>query len=232
MKMDTKNGKIELTPEQINEFKRAASQTWGVIGSDILQLQPKIKPKEIVEVVLDADYMVTSGGIKDPVVKEFARSGNENYKMREELVKEVFIPNYKAKLPKSSPPPKDTGKGKKTPQNGSGKVEKGKKAPKKGKESQKKEEPKKGKCFLFTELLKSSPAGLTWEMVESQKWNSNKAHYPGTLGKLVKAEEAYRKDKKMFWGKAPKEVKGNGKTKEPKKPEIKEGTGKTKEVKE
>ena len=82
-------------------------------------------------------------------------------------------------------------------------------------ENAKKESPKQkplGKCALFTELLKNSPQGLDWQTVETQTWNSDThAHYPGTFGKLVKEGLAYRKDKKMFWGKPPAEKK-NGKS--------------------
>ena len=46
------------------------------------------------------------------------------------------------------------------------------------------------------------------------KMEHGKTTYAGTFSKLRKAGEAYRKDGKMFFGKAPKEVKeGNGKQK-------------------
>jgi hypothetical protein len=101
----------------------------------------------------------------------------------------------------------DKGKGKKPQHTAAQSSQKAKKAPLKTKEKG------PGKCQLFVELLKNSPGGIDWETVKAQKWNDAKTTYPGTFSKLRKAGEAFKKDGKLFYGKPPKEVKGNGKEK-------------------
>ena len=90
--------KFNLTPEQIKEFQKAAQATWQTIAYDTLQCMAESKEKdinrvamkkdEVIEVILDADYMLSYGGIKDPVVKDFYKNGD--YDQMVEILKESF----------------------------------------------------------------------------------------------------------------------------------------------
>jgi hypothetical protein len=90
--------KFNLTQEQIKEFQRAAQATWQTIAYDCLQCTAEaegkninrvvIKKDEVIEIVLDADYILTYGGIKDPVVKDFYKNGD--YDQMIEILNEDF----------------------------------------------------------------------------------------------------------------------------------------------
>lgn len=90
--------KFNLTPEQIKEFQKAAQATWQTIAYDLLQSIAEseekdinkvvMKKAEVIECVLDADYILTYGGIKDPVVKDFYKNGD--YDQMIEILNEDF----------------------------------------------------------------------------------------------------------------------------------------------
>jgi len=90
--------RFNLTPKQIKEFQRAAQATWQTIAYDCLQCTAEaegkninkvvMKKDEVIETVLDADYMLSYGGIKDPVVKDFYKFGD--YDQMVEILKEDF----------------------------------------------------------------------------------------------------------------------------------------------
>ena len=90
--------KFNLTQEQIKEFQRAAQATWQTIAYDTLQCIAETEEKdinkvvmkkdEVIETVLDADYILTYGGIKDPVVKDFYKNGD--YDQMIEILNEDF----------------------------------------------------------------------------------------------------------------------------------------------
>lgn len=90
--------KFNLTLEQIKEFQRAAQTTWQTIAYDTLQCIAEseekdinkvvMKKAEVIECVLDADYILTHGGIKDPVVKDFYKNGD--YDQMIEILNEDF----------------------------------------------------------------------------------------------------------------------------------------------
>jgi hypothetical protein len=90
--------KFNLTDGQKKEFQKAALATWDIIAYDTLQCvaeskekninQVTMKRSEVIEIVLDADYIMMYGGIKDPVVKDFYKNGDYNQMI--DIVKEVF----------------------------------------------------------------------------------------------------------------------------------------------
>jgi hypothetical protein len=89
---------FNLTEEQKKEFQKAAQATWQTIAYDTLQCIAEsegkdinrvvMKKDEVIETVLDADYILTYGGIKDPVVKDFYSNGDYNQMI--EILKEDF----------------------------------------------------------------------------------------------------------------------------------------------
>ena len=90
--------KFNLTEAQIKEFQNAAQATWQTIAYDTLQCVAEseekdinkvtIKKDEVIEIVLDADYMLSFGGIKDPVVKDFYKNGD--YDQMTKILKKSF----------------------------------------------------------------------------------------------------------------------------------------------
>jgi len=88
--------KFNLTEEQKKEFQRAAHATWQNIAYDLLQCTAEaeekdinkitIKKDEVIECVLDADYMMPY--LKDPVLKDFYRNGDYDQKIG--ILKESF----------------------------------------------------------------------------------------------------------------------------------------------
>ena len=90
--------RFNLTEEQKKEFQRAAQATWQTIAYDLFQSiaeseekdinRVTMKKDEVIECVLDADYILTYGGIKDPVVKDFYKNGD--YDQMIEILKEDF----------------------------------------------------------------------------------------------------------------------------------------------
>lgn len=69
----------KFTPEEIKKIHTWMQRTWGTIAEDIFTAvegfdDPKkektMKRAEVIEVVLDADYMKSYGGINTPEDKE------------------------------------------------------------------------------------------------------------------------------------------------------------------
>jgi phosphodiesterase/alkaline phosphatase D-like protein len=57
--------RLNLTLDQLEELLQAASATWQVIGSDVLNCEGKgdsalMTQSEVIEVVLDADHILTN----------------------------------------------------------------------------------------------------------------------------------------------------------------------------
>jgi len=89
-----------LTVEQRKEFKDAARRTWQSIGFDVLNAvaaaegmdvnRVSMKRAEVIEVVLDADNMITNWGLVnlELALLEFCRHGNYEDKIR--LLNSVF----------------------------------------------------------------------------------------------------------------------------------------------
>jgi hypothetical protein len=83
--------KKELLPkETIEKVHRCMRNTWDAISSDIFQCEgvgESIPQREVIEVVLDADYMETHGGFKKEELLEFR---DLPYKDQIKIAKEVF----------------------------------------------------------------------------------------------------------------------------------------------
>jgi len=90
MKDETILKRSGLTLDELKEFRQAARNTWQTIGYDIIEANDgkDIPRAEVIEVTLDADYMVMYGRMKSDKVKDFYRNGD--YKLRIEALKPCF----------------------------------------------------------------------------------------------------------------------------------------------
>jgi hypothetical protein len=80
--IDTLDGKIVLTQEEIEKFRTAVHRTYQVIGSDAnLENAPL---NEILEVVLDADYVDSYGGLTKEEYKKLDKWVHQEIKKYQE----------------------------------------------------------------------------------------------------------------------------------------------------
>lgn len=90
---------IKLTEEQKKQFIRAVAATWQTIGYDVLKCQAetdeipikrvRISQSEVIEASLDAGYILTYGGIKEPWLAEYYND-TRNFREMEELAKQAL----------------------------------------------------------------------------------------------------------------------------------------------
>jgi hypothetical protein len=94
--------RFDLTIEQRKIAVRAISDTWNAIGADVLNAVAEEKnlrnresatmpTEDVIEVVLDADHVLTYGHIEDPeVLRLFKTYGGDSYELKKELGREAF----------------------------------------------------------------------------------------------------------------------------------------------
>jgi len=85
---------MSLTTEQIDIMKRALRRTWETIASDlgvaIRQENPKqhsLPTREVINVVLDADYVLFHGGVDEELYRTWMTLPHG---ARSRIAKEVF----------------------------------------------------------------------------------------------------------------------------------------------
>lgn len=89
--------RLGLTEEEFQRFKRACRRTWQAIGGDILTDRESIPRSHVIEVVLDADYILTYGDFHGKEWQTFYKerlspwvSRNYDTAKFKKLMKEVF----------------------------------------------------------------------------------------------------------------------------------------------
>jgi hypothetical protein len=95
MPNDTKTAKPILpgfTPEEEITLRRAMNRTWEMIASDVLsglaeEGKYDMPRSHVIEVVLDADYMLTNGRLDKDL---YARWNAVDFKIQNKFAKTVF----------------------------------------------------------------------------------------------------------------------------------------------
>jgi hypothetical protein len=82
--------KNQLEAEKIKIIHTAMWRVWEVIGGEFFQENNEsfLSREEVIEVVLDANYLESFGNCKSDILKEFI---NLSYEDQEEIAKQKFI---------------------------------------------------------------------------------------------------------------------------------------------